>query len=243
MFGFHRKRGRRSSKTSLLVGVFACSLATGVPSGVHAGSTVNQDAGLWFPVTVTFPISSAFLGFMEVQPRFEDNVSELGQLILRPAIGYKLTDHLSIWQGYAWIGDYQPTFIEENRVFQQVTYKRAFPSIRLQSRTRLEERIIDQADGTAVRFRTLLRGDFPLPNATAWAIVMFDEIFVNLNTVGHGPNAGFNQNRFFLGVNHQLTQHLNMDLGYQMQAVNGGQSGLINDISHIIFLQMAINLP
>ncbi len=69
----------------------------------------------------------------------------------------------------------------------------------------MEERWIEHADGTAVRFRQMLRADFPIPQAPDWALVAYDEVFVNLNTVGastgKGPGAGLDQNRFFLGIN------------------------------------------
>ena len=71
---------------------------------------------------------------------------------------------------------------------------------------------------------------------------MYDEIFVNLNTVGNGPDSGFDQNRLFLGMNRQFTEHFNMDLGYQMQALNNSQPELVNQINHIILLQFFINL-
>ena len=217
-------------------------LASGAALEVHAGSTVNQDFRLWSPVYLTVPLSPSFIGYMEVNPRFGDDVSELDQLLIRPAIGYKLTDRWSLWQGYAWVGNYQPRFIEENRVFQQLLYKRTFPFVKLLNRSRLEERFIENVAGTAVRARTMLRGDFPLPQAPGWALVVYDEIFVNLNTVKNGPAAGLDQNRFFLGMNHKVTEHLNIDLGYQMQALNNGQSGLINQINHVLLLQFFFNL-
>ncbi|NJL16828.1 MAG: DUF2490 domain-containing protein [Nitrospira sp.] len=48
----------------------------------------------------------------------------------------------------------------------------------------MEERWIEHADGTAVRFRQMFRADFPIPQAPDWAFVVYDEIFINLNTVG-----------------------------------------------------------
>jgi len=79
--------------------MMAWSLAGVTVSVVQADSTVNQDFRLWAPVYLTFPLSSSFIGYMEVNPRFGDDVSELDQLILRPAVGYKLTDHFPLWQG------------------------------------------------------------------------------------------------------------------------------------------------
>jgi len=220
----------------------AWSLAGSTVSVVQADSTVSQDFRLWTPVYLTFPLSSSFIGYMEVNPRFGDDVSELDQLILRPAVGYKLNDHFSLWQGYAWVGNYQPSLREENRLYQQLLYRRKFSFVKVLSRSRLEERFIDNTDSVAVRARTMLRGDFPLPDAPEWAIVVYDEIFVNVNAVGNGPDSGFDQNRFFLGMNRKFTEHFNMDLGYQMQAVNNRQPGLINQINHTILLQFFINL-
>jgi hypothetical protein len=218
------------------------SLIGGAGSVAQAGSPVNQDFRLWSPVYLTVQLPSSFVGYMEANPRFGDDVSQLDQLLLRPAVGYKLTEHLSLWQGYAWVGNYQPRFLEEHRVFQQLTYGRKFSLAKFLSRSRLEERFIDHADGVAVRARTMLRGDFPLPQAPEWAIVVYDEIFVNLNTVGSGPESGLDQNRFFLGMNRQFTKQFNMDAGYQMQAVNTRQPGFINQINHIILLQFWVNL-
>ncbi len=226
----------------VFIWIVAWVVANGTPSAVHADSTLKHDFRLWSPVYLTVQLPSSFVAYMEVNPRFGDNVSELDQLFFRPALGYKLTDHLSIWQGYAWIGSYQPRFTGEHRSFQQVIYSRKFSPFKLLSRSRLEERVIDRADGTAVRARTLLRGDFPIPQAPAWAFVVYDEIFVNLNSVGNGPQDGLDQNRFFVGVNRQVTDHLNIDLGYQLQALNNAKSGLINQMNHVLLLQFFINL-
>ena len=50
--------------------------------------------------------------------------------------------------------------------------------------------------------------------APEWAVVAYDEIFVNLNTVGttqgKGPAAGFDQNRVLVGINAdflEISQH------------------------------------
>ncbi len=52
----------------------------------------------------------------------------------------------------------------------------------------------------------------------------YDEVFVNPNKVGvaqgKGPDAGFDQNRFFVGINRTFGKHFNMDAGYQNQLLN-----------------------
>jgi hypothetical protein len=90
----------------------------------------------------------------------------------------------------------------------------------------------------------MLRGMYPLPSAPAWALVVYDEIFVNLNTVGtRGPAAGFDQNRFFLGINRTFSTQFDVDVGYQNQLLNSRSiPELSNQMNHTILIQFFINL-
>lgn len=248
----------------LALSVLAWSLIgngiTPVQAYEQLGPNTKSDFRLWAPVYLTVNLPNRFLAYMEVNTRIGDDVTNIDQLLLRPAIGYKLTDNLSIWQGYAWVGNFnqihtppQPSFIGENRIFQQALYKRTFSNVKFLSRTRLEERWIDHAAGTAVRFRELLRADIPIPQAEDWAFVVFDEIFINFNDVGtfdefrqgrtKGPGAGIDQNRFFLGINKTFNEHLNVDLGYQNQFLNQRHlPGNVNLINHVFLIQFWITL-
>lgn len=245
-------------KWGRLFGILALawSLFVGGEAFAQSTSTFSQDFRLWSPVYLTVKMPSSFLAYMEVNPRFADldDSGHIDQLLLRPALGYQLTEKLSIWQGYAWVGNFnqrhtppESPFFEENRIYQQVNYTHKFQSLKILSRTRLEERWIEHADGTAVRFRQMFRLAYPLPAAPDWSLVGYDEIFINLNTVGvpsgKGPGAGIDQNRFFLGVNKTFNQYFNVDLGYQNQMLNNRNlPGNANLVNHIILLQLYINL-
>ncbi len=240
------------------IGALIGGLTGGGPTSVQAftqlGPNTKEDFRLWAPVYLTVNLPNRFLAYMEVNTRIGDDVTNIDQLLLRPAIGYKLTDNISIWQGYAWVGNFnqahkppQSPFFDENRIYQQVNYTEKFGSVKFLSRTRLEERWIDHADGTAVRFRQMFRFMYPLPIAPDLAFVAYDEIFANFNTVGSvqgkGPQAGFDQNRFFLGINKTFSQYFNMDIGYQNQLINSRQlPGNANALNHIILLQFFITL-
>ena len=232
---------------------FAWSLLVGGQTFAQTPSTFNQDFRLWAPVFMTMKLPSSFLAYMEVQPRFADldEDGHIDQLLLRPAVGYQLTENVSIWQGYAWVGNYnqrhtppQSSFFEESRIYQQILYTRKFDSFKIVNRTRLEERWIEHVDGTAVRFRTMLRGQYPLPMAPEWALVAADEIFVNVNTVGaRGPAAGFDQNRAFVGINRTFSKYFNMDVGYQNQLLNSRSiPNLANQMNHTILIQFFITI-
>ncbi len=225
----------------MVAGFVAGCLLLG-PAFCLGGSEPIQDFRLWAPVYLNFPVSGPVKGYMEANPRFSDDASQINQLLLRPAIGYQLTPTISLWQGYAWVANYEPTYKQEHRIFQQLIYNNQFSTFTLFSRSRLEERWIQDAIGTAVRARTMLRGTFPLPASPALAIAVYDEIFVNLNTIRQGPEAGFEQNRFFLGLNYTFSPNLNVDAGYQLQIINTPLSGTVNQANHILLLQFFINL-
>ncbi len=246
-------QGARQWGRGIAVVAFAWSLLVGGETFAQSPSTFSQDFRLWSPVFMTVKLPSSFLAYMEVNPRFADldEAGHIDQLILRPALGYQLTENLSIWQGYAWVGNFnqrhtppQSPFFDESRIYQQVLYKRKFDSFTITSRTRLEERWIEHVDGTAVRFRTMLRGQYPLPMAPEWALVGYEEIFVNLNTVGaRGPQAGFDQNRVFVGINRTFSKYVNLDVGYQNQLLNSRSiPDLANQMNHMVLLQLFINL-
>lgn len=228
-------------KKRMLAGLVAGCLLW-APAFCFGGSEPIQDFRLWAPVYLNFPVSGPVKGYMEANPRFSDDASQIDQLLLRPAIGYQISPTISLWQGYAWVANYEPNYTQEHRIFQQLIYNNKFSTFKLLSRSRLEERWIQYAIGTAVRARTMLRGDFPLPAYPTLALAVYDEIFVNLNTIRQGPEAGFDQNRFFLGLNYTLSPNLNVDVGYQLQLINTALSGLANQANHILLLQFFINL-
>ncbi len=204
----------------------------------YAGS---EDFQIWSPVYLTNSFTDNIQGWYEVQPRFGENVSQVNQLLLRTALGYRITKNLALWQGYAWTPSFEPEFVSENRIYQQLVYAQGFPAVDVMSRTRLEQRWIQHVPGTAVRFRTLLRSRLPLDNSRLWGLVTQNEIFFNLNSPTNGPEGGFDQNRFFLGLNKKINKYLSVDGGYQLQAINTGESSLFNTLNHILLLQFFLN--
>jgi len=254
---------RRRILALFAIGALVWSLTGGGVTPTQAytelGPNTQSDFRLWTPVYLTVKLPSRFLAYMEANPRLGDDASSLDQLLLRPALGYQLTENLSIWQGYAWVGNFnqkhtppQSPFFQENRIFQQAIYTQTFSSFRFMSRTRMEERWIEHSAGTALRFRQMLKVSYPLPMAPDWSLVGYDEIFINLNSVdtvddvrggGKAPGAGIDQNRFFLGVNKTFNQYVNVDIGYQNQMLNSRTlEGNANWINHILLLQLYINL-
>ena len=206
-----------------------------------ARAGIDHDGQFWFPLYNRFSLSENVKGWAEVNPRFGDDMSEIHQLLLRPALGYQIRPNLSIWQGYAWITNYEPRFSDEHRLYQQLSYRLGFTNVNFSSRTRMEERFIRNTRGVALRAREFLRANFPLDEHKKWAFVLYDEVFVTLNTIRNGPRAGFDQNRLFVGINRKINPHLSVDVGYQNQIINTRGPRFADVMNHILLIQWFID--
>lgn len=203
---------------------------------------LENDLGLWSSTYISLPINKKFKANLEINPRIQKNITHINQLFVRPSIGYQLTDHLSIWQGYGWITNYIPTFTREQRIWQQLLHEKDFSKFRLINRLRLEERFIQDVNGVPLRTRYLLRAMFPIEKTKKWFFVTSDELFVNFDSHFHGPQAGIDQNRFFVGLNHKISDNVSLEGGYQMQYLNK-QLPTQDRLNHIILINMYFNLP
>ncbi len=179
--------------------------------------------------------------------------------ILRPGLGYQIASWASAWVGYAW----QPNYflrddkhdISEHRLWEQFSGSWSFGPTQLGSRTRFEQRYRDgggegQGEGLfAHRLRQQVRFAWTLVPKGPWQLIVSDEVFFHLNTtgvfeeqadgtrkpVGYPSEAGFDQNRAFLGMGYVASSSFRFELGYLNQIVNRmGRSP--DQINHALFV-------
>lgn len=203
---------------------------------------VENDLGLWTPVYIKLPVTEKVITQLEINPRIQENITHINQLLVRPSFGYQLTKNLSVWQGYAWVTNYIPSFINENRIWQQVLYEKEIGRFILSSRSRLEERFIENVSGAPVRFRNMFRVQYALDKNKDWAFVIYDEPFINIGSHSPGPQAGIDQNRFFVGLNKKISPYTNIEGGYLMQYLNI-TSPIQDRLNHNILVNFYVTLP
>ena len=201
---------------------------------------VNDDFGVWISNTYQTDFGgSPYLAFLELAPRTKKDNNEFAQIIVRPLLGYKLTDKLQLWAGYTWQGEHseeQDFELATNDIMEQLQWIDNWtPELNFQYRFRLEQRFFaDEAD-VGHRMRHRIRLMYSIPDSKAYLIAT-DELFVYFNSIDEGPRAhsvqtGVNQNRSYVGVGYKLTPQLNVDTGYQLQYVhNYGTPDLTNHI-------------
>ena len=207
-----------------------------------AQAAVDQAFQWWAPVYVDFPIlNSKIRGFAAFQLGFNEGMKGVNQYFLRTAIGYRFRKHLEAYAGYAYVNDYQPSRVQENRVYQQFGVGQVmFKRIQVLHRLRTEQRFFNNREGCAVRMRYLLRFATPIPS-TRWYVVTSDELFVNLNSLNDGPDAGIDQNRLYAGLGRQVNRKLRLETGYQYQHVNNTDPDA-DKASHQLITQAFISL-
>ena len=235
-----RNTVRRFSTVRPLGGLLLLLVMSGIGAAVARAGTVH-DGQFWFPLYNRFSPSEKVRGWFEVNPRFGNDVSEIHQLLIRPALGYQIMPGVSLWQGYAWITNYEPRFTDEHRLYQQLSYRKKFAGWNLFSRTRTEQRFIRDARGVSLRAREFLRLNVPLGDRKQWSFVFYDELFVSLNSTHNGPRSGFDQNRLFVGLNRKITPHVSMDVGYQNQSINTSGPRVADVMNHILLIQWFID--
>jgi Protein of unknown function (DUF2490) len=141
------------------------------------------------------------------------------------SLGYRINEFHSVYAGYGFQHVLEPLAsvpTNENRGWQQYDYflPTAYGGGKLT--TRLEERTVNNANGLAMRVRQL--GQWTYPLTERWYLIGIEEIFFNLNTVSWGPQAGFDQNRIFVGA------------GYRFNAMTRAEVGYLNNYIHRDFV-------
>lgn len=50
-----------------------------------AGSDLENDLGLWTPVYIKLPVTEKIITQLEINPRIQENITRINQLLVRPA--------------------------------------------------------------------------------------------------------------------------------------------------------------
>ena len=180
-------------------------------------SAQEEDFNVWAAQVVNIEAGEGVRIRLEAQERFTDDASRLGQLLLRPAIGYQVNDDLSVYGGYAYVLTQPEGGAESNehRFFQEVTIRLIDTgSISVSSRNRLEQRTWEETDGTALRYRNqiALRAKISAKNN----LVLYTEPFIGLNTAGF-QRDGVGVWRNFVGISVPLGEKVSLTPGYLNQ--------------------------
>lgn len=212
---------------------------------LFANNGTQHDKQTWGNITVSgkFDQKQQWLYWLEGQLRFGNDSDRLTQNMVRPGLGYALSEKLSLWAGYARIQTGYPLtrhpFIE-NRIWQQLLWVNNTDHYTVISRTRLEQRFLQNASKTAWRTRQLFKLALPLMNHSRLGIVGSEEVFWHKNNFIGRNGSGFDQNRLFAGLGYQLTAGMVMEAGYMNQYIR--RFGVPNFVANIFAVNWLVDM-
>jgi hypothetical protein len=158
--------------------------------------------------------------WLELQGRWNEDWQHFYQGVVRAAVGYSLSDRATIWVGYNFV----PTQLAGKPYFAQ---QDVFPAFRyllptefgaFMFRTMVDINFI-RGDDVRYKPRQLIRFLHPFAFEERLSLVVWDEVFVRLNSTEWGGPAGFDQNRAFVGFGWSFSPELRAELGYMNQYV------------------------
>jgi hypothetical protein len=203
------------------------------------------------------PDLKKFRWWMEGQGRFGNNASQFSQSLIRPGLGYAITDKIVVWAGYAWAPTAEPLAtsaghpFNEHRIWQQVTWADNFSFGRLSARSRLEQRFFDKDaplpghNDVAHRFRQLVKLAVPMPSLDPnLSFIVQSELFIGLTNIdnNHGfISPGYDQNRAFVGLGYKVNQYATVELGYMNQFINRPHSARPDQMMHNLVASLFLN--
>jgi len=184
----------------------------------------EQDAQAWGAVVANGAVKGDLFLWLEAQGRATDEIGGGSQLILRPAIGARIGRDAHAVAGYAYVRTHPSSgaVTHEHRPWQQVQFvpvRHADGTPMIISRTRLEQRMIENRSGTGWRLRQFVRAQLPVARDSKVQAVAFTEGFFNLNTTGWGMRDGVDQWRSFLGMGFPIAPRARLEPGYLNQRV------------------------
>ena len=210
----------------------------------HANT--QRDFQTWLNLTATgnFDRESKNFGqfkyWLEGQERFGDDSSRMSQTLARLGVGYMVTENLSLWLGYAWVYTEEPFTsnpFEENRIWEQILWSKKYQTFSLTSRTRMEQRFMDNDTKAAFRLRQMIKFVRPFASAPNFSFVTSDEVFWHHNDYRGGNGQGLDQNRYFIGLGYKFSPTFTTEAGYMNQYIRRfGVPNFLNDILSINFI-------
>lgn len=208
--------------------------------GTAAAQTLD-DTGLWLAALGNGEFESLDDGsplrwWFDAHYRMRDDSGGFNQSIIRPGLGYAFAEDQLLWAGYAWIRTSPVTGadFDEHRFWQQWTAAPSAGPWKFLHRSRFEQRWVETGDDVGLRWRQFARGQRILSDCPQWSLVLWDEAFFHLNDTDWGAEAGFDQNRAFIGFGYKRCPHapVRTEVGYLNQFVN--RQGGLDGMNHIL---------
>jgi len=241
----------RAIRQVILLGLL-CSLLPLASLAQVQGSAVNQH--LWLAYFGDHPVSERWQIHLDAQWRRHDLGLTWQQLLVRPAINYKLNEHVLVTGGYVFVdsfryGEFPRSYrAPEHRVFEQLILNHGAGTAAIQHRFRVEQRLLGQRGDPEVndintwqyqnRFRYFARAAIPL-GSSRYYLALSNEAFANF--ANPGGRTVFDQNRAYAGIGFPVARATRLEFAYMMQTIQQ-PSGTVFEHNNTLQISIFSNL-
>jgi hypothetical protein len=222
--------------------IFLCICIVFASFGSFA-QTQQQTSG-WFLYLTNIKLNQKWGLVADVQLRSANDFGYLRNFLVRPGVTYFINKNNNVTLGYLLattkteVAGAADINIAEHRIWEQYIYTHKLSSIFATHRLRMEQRFIEQNNGTdifAQRFRYFFRLIQPLQAKAATFergafVALQNEVFLNVQHKDLLNKSLFDQNRAYLAAGYRFSKKLDLELGYLNQATNGLNNYTINNI-------------
>jgi hypothetical protein len=142
-------------------------------------------------------------------------MSNVQKLEMQPGVEYALSPNWSVAGGYI---QYQrlPAQVSTTRgPYEDVTYGTTFGRLEIANRLRTEELFYDNNGALLIRTRYRLSLQHPIPE-TPWAVLVSNELYLNLKTDGTTLPAGYDRNKLYGGLVVEIGRGAKASAGYEL---------------------------
>jgi len=160
----------------------------------------------------------------DIQVRSADQFRSVENILLRPALNYKLTDRQSVAMGYLYLGTWMEkntrTFNLEHRIWEQYRLETKINKTNMTNRFRLEQRFLqkEQKFNFVQRFRHYIRFQIPFIKQKEFKKGVFlglqNEVFLNIQHKEKVNNRFFDQNRAYTAIGYKFSTAVQVEAGY-----------------------------
>lgn len=188
----------------------------------HSAFAMEQHCKLWTQAIVIGPLYHQDKALYYFEPRFRliDNRYKFEEGSAYIGLGYQATSSLQLFAGFAYLKSQNLSgeYFTETRVWQQLLWNMINTNqFNLIDRTRFDIRKRTGQTQHALRIRERLMLRIPVFCSQKYSLVIFDEVFLNLNHPIWVSKKFLADNRLFIGVGTQLTSIVSIDVGYLNQ--------------------------
>lgn len=212
----------------------------------------DNDEQYWGAVYFQAPVVEKLKVWIEPQYRYVPNELSHHRLLARAALYYPLGAGFTAWAGYAWTPVWNKEQsapapnafslparrVDEHRPWQQLmhTYDNSH-GVAFVNRFRFEERFIEGVESVSFRARYMARVQYRPKEWHGLGVVVWDELFLNLNAPEKGPKSGVDQNRFAVALQYALNKTFILEPTYMINGVSSRRKDF-----HTALLILWINL-